>query len=358
MTSQHEEHELFKKNKFKEVSKLIKQNSKILDIGCNNGNIRFSLKNPDYYGTDLDKDFLEHLRSNNIPAESVDLNKDPLPFKDHKFDYILLLDVLEHVVDPKLLLQNSKEKLNSNGKLVITLPNDYHILNKIRFVFNKHLTEDPFHPFGHLHYFPIKSGEIFLKNNGLKILKKIPIPPTKPSFLPQSFKNFLGNNFQQSFARDILYLLEPIRNKNYYNSSSILSSSKIFIKNPSLNKYLFVLRDNKKNIFYPNHWSIIGGALDPGESPKNALFREISEEINLTYDKPIYLKKINIKAEKQGKLIPSIIHIFKTNTNFQLDKIILYEGQKCKYFTIDEFLKLDNAVPFLKKFIIDNKDLF
>ena len=150
-----------------------------------------------------------------IYAEQADLNKDNIPFENEFFDYVLLLDVIEHVVDPKNLLINARERLNDNGKLIVTLPNDYHILNKIRFVFNKHLTEDPFHPYGHLHYFPIKSGEHFLKSNGLIILKKIPIPPTKPLIIPQSLKNFLGKTFQQSFARDILYLLKPKYNKNF-----------------------------------------------------------------------------------------------------------------------------------------------
>lgn len=98
--------------------------------------------------------------------------------------------------------------MNETGKLIITLPNDYHILNKIRFIFNKPLTENPFDPYGHLHFFSIKYGENFLANNGFKIVKKIPIPPIKPALVPQSIKNILGNIFPQSFSRDTLYVLE------------------------------------------------------------------------------------------------------------------------------------------------------
>jgi len=209
------EHELFLKNKFNQVARLIKPNTKVLDIGCNDGNIRnFLPKNIIYYGVDIDREFIQDLKNKNINAEQADLNKDEIPFQNEKFDYILLLDIIEHVVNPKDLLEQSKNKLKPNGRIIITLPNDYHILNKLRFITNKHLTEDPFAPYGHLHFFPIKTGENLLKQAGFKILKKISIPPTKPLKIPQSIKNFLGKNFPQSFARDILYLLEVEDKKN------------------------------------------------------------------------------------------------------------------------------------------------
>jgi len=200
-------HEEFVERKFKKVSELIPEKSKILDIGCNDGKIISFLKNPIYFGIDGDAKLISNLSKQGIKSKEVDLNKDELPFKSEKFDFILLLDILEHVVNPKKLLLDAKEKLNSSGKLIITLPNDYHILNKIRFVLNKHLTEDPFAPYGHLHYFPIKSGEYFLLKNNFKIFKKIYLAPVKPKIIPQSVKDALTSLFPQAFARDTLYVI-------------------------------------------------------------------------------------------------------------------------------------------------------
>lgn len=200
-----ETNKIFLDNKFKQVAKLIAPNSEVLDIGCNDGNLRNFLINCKYYGVDLDKELIHELVKKGIKAKQVDLNKQVLPFKKEKFAYIVLLDILEHVVNPQKLLSESKERLKEGGRLIITLPNDYHILNKTRFIFNKPLTEDPFAPYGHLHYFSIKDGERFLIKNGFKILRKIPIPPIKPRIIPQPIKNFLGKFFPQSFARDILY---------------------------------------------------------------------------------------------------------------------------------------------------------
>jgi len=201
-------HDQFVKNKFIEVAKFIPENSKILDIGCGDGSIRNLLREPNYYGIDGQKELIENLIKQKVKAKLVDFNKDSLSFEEERFDFILLLDILEHVANPQKLLDESKLRLKETGRIIITLPNDYHFLNKLRFIFNKHLTEDPFAPFGHMHYFPIKSGERFLIKSGFKIEKKIILPPVKPSFLPQSIKNFLAKTFPQSFARDILYILK------------------------------------------------------------------------------------------------------------------------------------------------------
>jgi len=194
-------HESFVKEKFVQVSKFIPENSKILDVGCNNGKLMDFLKSPIYYGTDIDKAQISELVEKGVKAKSADLNKDELPFKNEKFDFVLLLDVLEHVVNPQKLLLDAKERLNENGKIIVSLPNDYHILNKIRFILNRHLTEDPFAPYGHLHYFPIKSGKKFLKNNGFEVVSAISLTPIK--------MKFLTSLFPQAFVRDVLYLLSP-----------------------------------------------------------------------------------------------------------------------------------------------------
>jgi O-antigen biosynthesis protein len=200
-------HESFVEAKFKFVSKLVPENSKILDIGCNDGKIRLFLKNPHYFGVDADKDSISELTKQKVKAKQADLNKNELPFKNEKFDFVLLLDILEHVANPQKLLQEAKKRLKTEGRIIISLPNDYHILNKIRFIFNKHLTQDPFAPYGHLHYFPIKSGEKFLEKNGFEILTMTYLAPIKPKVIPQSIKKILIRLFPQAFVRDVIYVL-------------------------------------------------------------------------------------------------------------------------------------------------------
>jgi len=49
-------------------------------------------------------------------------------------------------------------------------------------------------------------------------------------------------------------------------------------------QFLLQLRDDIPTIAWPGHWAFFGGHLDPGESPDDAVYRELREEIG--YDAP------------------------------------------------------------------------
>jgi 8-oxo-dGTP pyrophosphatase MutT (NUDIX family) len=46
-------------------------------------------------------------------------------------------------------------------------------------------------------------------------------------------------------------------------------------------KYLLQKRDDRPDIWYPDHWGCFGGAIDADESPEQALRRELMEELSL-----------------------------------------------------------------------------
>ncbi|MDO8260341.1 MAG: NUDIX domain-containing protein [Candidatus Magasanikbacteria bacterium] len=131
--------------------------------------------------------------------------------------------------------------------------------------------------------------------------------------------------------------------------------SKVFIKNNRLNKYLFVLRDNKPNIPNAGCWSLLGGGIENNETPLEALVREIKEETNIElFD----IKKINIQKfvlTVNNKPFKVTGHIFHAYTDAELKNIKLYEGKKVAYFTIDELKKEKNISSGMIKFLEENK---
>jgi 2-polyprenyl-3-methyl-5-hydroxy-6-metoxy-1,4-benzoquinol methylase len=199
----------FIKQKYIKVASLIKPGLRVLDIGCNRAEILGFLPKVHYHGIDINKEVLNELKKNKINVSYADLNKNNLSLKG-KFDYILLLDILEHVVDPKSLIEKSKVFLDNEGYFIISMPNDYHFLNKLRFLFNRELFNS-FVPTGHLHIFPIKNGKKFLEQSGLFISAEFILPPTKPNFIPYSIKKLISRISPNNFARGILYLAK-IRN--------------------------------------------------------------------------------------------------------------------------------------------------
>lgn len=94
------------------------------------------------------------------------------------------------------------------------------------------------------------------------------------------------------------------------------------------NEVLLLLRDNDAAIPYPNMWDIPGGKVEDGESPEEAVRREMNEEMGL-----IDLGKINLfKIYKSENLVD---YIFWKRKDINLDEIDLTEGQRIEYFSID-----------------------
>jgi 8-oxo-dGTP pyrophosphatase MutT (NUDIX family) len=109
------------------------------------------------------------------------------------------------------------------------------------------------------------------------------------------------------------------------------------------NKVLILQRGSTAN-WMPNKWSVVGGVIEEGEVPLEAIIRECEEEIGLKPSNVYYDHKI--MTNDSGE----IYYFLGTlkNRNIKLD----YENSAYKFISKDEINNYD-FVPYVKEFILE-----
>lgn len=106
------------------------------------------------------------------------------------------------------------------------------------------------------------------------------------------------------------------------------------------NYFVLQLRDNKKNIHFPNFWGLFGGKLKNGESAKKGIIRELREETNLSIiDKKIFFF-LTIRSSSNFFFPTRNIKYFFYNLEKLPNKISIFEGQKYKLFRFEDLKKI------------------
>jgi SAM-dependent methyltransferase len=103
------------------------QFGRVLDYGAGNSPYRRFISCDSYVTADVGQNLAGDIERFIVPGE-------PLPIAAGTFDLVLLLDVLEHVLDPAFVLGDIRLLLAPGGRLVISLP----------FIYRKHETPHDF----------------------------------------------------------------------------------------------------------------------------------------------------------------------------------------------------------------------
>lgn len=112
--------------------------------------------------------------------------------KNKLFDVCVLRNVLEHVIDPSVLLNSLKLILKPNGLLLIKVPNDFSALQAMAISLGHVSTEDWFEPPDHLYYFNTQNIQPFLQDLGFKIIDMYSSFPVD-FFLFHPGSNYINN---------------------------------------------------------------------------------------------------------------------------------------------------------------------
>ena len=107
---------------------------KVLDLGCGDGDYAKRLKDLgfDVIAGDIDKARFRY--KNEIEFKYCDITKE-MPFPADYFDYVLLMEVVEHLRNPSVVMSEVNRIIKTNGSLVISTPNILNLKSRFRFLF-------------------------------------------------------------------------------------------------------------------------------------------------------------------------------------------------------------------------------
>ena len=114
------------KLEYKIIADIIKKNTRVLDVGCNDGSLMEFLKkekNLDIRGIEISKEKVQTCISKGLTVIEGDAEFDLKQFPDNSFDYVILGQTLQAFINPKIVI---KELLRVGNKAIVTIPNFGH----------------------------------------------------------------------------------------------------------------------------------------------------------------------------------------------------------------------------------------
>ena len=114
------------KSEYKIISEIIEENTRVLDVGCDDGILMEFLKknkNVDIRGIEISKEKVQTCIAKGLTVIEGNAEFDLKQFPNNSFDYVVLGQTLQAFVNPEIVI---KELLRVGKKAIITIPNFGH----------------------------------------------------------------------------------------------------------------------------------------------------------------------------------------------------------------------------------------
>ena len=196
------------KLEFKIIADLLEENTRILDVGCDDGTLMEFLKknkNVDIRGIEISKKKVQVCISKGLTVLEGNAEFDLKQFPENSFDYVVLGQTLQAFVNPEIVI---KELLRVGNKAIVTIPNFGHwrvrlnLLTKGTMPVTKTLPNDWYNT-PNIHMCTIKDFVKFSKTINFKIYKSL-------ALMNKNVSNINNSNlsFKNLFAELGIFLIE------------------------------------------------------------------------------------------------------------------------------------------------------
>jgi len=185
---------------------LTKHSGQLLDVGCGRGVILdyFAGRGFDVTGFDISPEVIEMVRRKGHEVQVLDLEQEDITTK---YDVILCLEVLQQIYNPSAVLEKLSSALKEDGELVVSVPNEFHIVSRLKLLFGKPHLGDYEH--SHIRLFtPRREKRLFASVNLKATARRyVSIVPPRWSLLSKIFRP-LAQVWPSLFAISSIYRLE------------------------------------------------------------------------------------------------------------------------------------------------------
>lgn len=162
------------------IASWIDENKRVLDLGCGNGALLHYLihnKKVNGMGVEIDRERVVSCLEKGIPVVEQDLNQPLSNFPDQSFDYVILSQTVQEVVNPDTII---REILRVGRYGIVSFPNFGHLPVRMGLLFGGRMPKSralPYEWFNtpNIHMMTYKDFQDFCVHNGIRILKTLQV---------------------------------------------------------------------------------------------------------------------------------------------------------------------------------------
>ena len=186
----------------------------ILECGCSTGFVsrQLAASGSRVVGIEIDTDAAEIARQFCARVLSIDLNRPGWSNAvGEQFDLVTYGDVLEHLLEPRDVLRETRNLLVPGGRVLISLPNIAFWTIRVKLLMGRFEYESMgLMDYTHLRFFTVHTARKMIEQAGYRIVFFHPVMGARFTSHFRPLWQRLTNLFPNSLAFQMLFLVEPV----------------------------------------------------------------------------------------------------------------------------------------------------